>query len=146
MRLLILTVAVLAVTTPVRAQTTKTDWSAEQQAAAVPVEHYLQGHATGDGAHMRAAFAPAARLFFIRADTLASRTSAEYIAGFTGKPAPDEAQRKRWIESIDVAGNTGVAKVVLDYPATRFVDYLSLLKIGGEWKIINKIFYAEPRK
>jgi hypothetical protein len=95
---------------------------------------------------MRAAFAPAARLFFIRADTLASRTSAEYIAGFTGKPAPDEAQRKRWIESIDVAGNTGVAKVVLDYPATRFVDYLSLLKINGEWKIINKIFYAEPRK
>lgn len=145
MRLLVLTVAVLAVTTPVLAQKPKADWSAEQQAAAAPVEHYLQGHATGDGAHMRIAFAPEAKLFFIRGDTLASRTSEEYIAGFSGKPAPDEAQRKRWIESIDVAGNTGVAKVVLDYPATRFVDYLSLLKINGEWKIINKIFYAEPR-
>ena len=145
MRLLILAVAALAVTTPAIAQTPKAEWSAEARAAAVPVEHYLQGHATGDGAHMRAAFAPEAMLFFIRGDTLASRTSEAYITGLSGEPAPDEAQRKRWIESIDVAGNAGVAKVVLDYPATRFVDYLSLLKINGEWKIINKIFYAEPR-
>lgn len=145
MRTLILTVTALALATPTLAQTSKAEWSVDQQAAAVPVEHYLQGHATGDGAHMRAAFAPEAMLFFIRDDTLASRTSEAYIAGFSGKPAADEAQRKRWIESIDVAGNTGVAKVVLDYPATRFVDYLSLLKINGEWKIINKIFYAEPR-
>jgi len=28
----------------------------------------------------------------------------------------------------------------------RFVDYLSLLKIGDEWKIINKTFYAQPKK
>lgn len=70
----------------------------------------------------------------------------EHIAGASGRPAGDEGQRKRWIESIDVAGNAGVAKVILDYPAVRFVDYLSLLKINGEWKIINKIFYSEPKR
>jgi hypothetical protein len=114
--------------------------------ARVPVEHYLAGHATGDGAHHRLAFAPQASLFWIRGDTLNTRTSEAYIAGASGKPQPDEAQRKRWIESIDVAGNAGVAKVILDYPNMRFVDYLSLLKINGEWKIINKIFYSEPKK
>ena len=67
--------------------------------------------------------------------------------GDDGSPfAPDEANRKRSIESIDVSGNAAVAKIILDYPATRFVDYMSLLKINGEWKIVTKIFYAEPKK
>ena len=119
--------------------------SDEEKAARIPLEHYLQGHATGDGAHHRAAFHPEAKLFFIREGKLTTRTSEEYIAGARGTPAPDEAQRKRWIESVDIAGNAAVAKIILDYPGTRFVDYMSLLKIDGEWKIVNKTFYAEPK-
>ena len=125
---------------------TATAQSAEEKAVRVPLEHYLQGHATGDGAHHRAAFHPEARLFFIRDGKLTTRTSEEYIAGASGKPAADEAQRKRWIESVDIAGNAAVAKIILDYPTTRFVDYMSLLKVDGEWKIVNKTFYAEPKK
>lgn len=76
----------------------------------------------------------------------AQRTSAEYIAGASGKPAADEAARKRSIESIDISGNAAIAKVVLDYPQVRFTDYMSLLKVGDEWKIVNKTFYAQPKK
>jgi hypothetical protein len=75
-----------------------------------------------------------------------TRSFADYISGFSGKPAPDEANRKRSIEAIDVSGNAAVAKIILDYPTTRFVDYMSLLKINGDWKIVTKIFYAEPKK
>lgn len=117
----------------------------ESQAARVPLEHYLKGHATGDGAHMLAAFHPDAKVFWYRDGKLNQVTSAEFAARFTGKPAEDEAQRKRWIESVTVTGNAGVGVIVLDYPATRFVDYMSLLKVDGEWKIINKTFYAEPK-
>lgn len=84
-------------------------------------------------------------MIFIRDGKFTTRSFADYIAGFTGKPAADEAARKRSIESIDVAGNAASAKIILDYPATRFVDYMSLLKIDGEWKIVTKIFYAEPK-
>ena len=38
-----------------------------------------------------------------------------------------------------------VAKLVLDYPQIKFTDYMTLLKVDGEWKIINKTFYAEPK-
>lgn len=38
-----------------------------------------------------------------------------------------------------------MAKIVLDYPTARLVDYMSLLKIDGDWKIVTKIFYAEPK-
>ena len=120
----------------------------DEVAVRATLEHYIQGHATGDGAHMRLAFNPAGRLFWSNADTLATRTVEEYIAGMPGKPAPDEAAgvRKRRIEMIDVTGNAAVAKISLDYPDVYFVDYMSLLKTNGEWRIINKIFMREMKK
>ena len=120
--------------------------TAEKDAIRIPLENYLKGHATGDGEHMRKAFHTEGNLVFIRDGKFSTRSFAEYIAGFTGKPAADEANRKRYIESVDFAGNAGSAKIILDYPAMRFVDYMSLLKIDGEWKIVNKIFYAEPKQ
>jgi len=119
--------------------------NADEAGARQAVEHYFRGHATGDGENFKKAFHPEAKLFWVRDGQLAQRTSAEYIAGASGKPAADEAERKRLIESIDISGNAAMAKVVLDYPHVRFVDYLSLLKIGDEWKIINKTFYAQPK-
>ena len=75
-------------------------------------------------------------------------TSEEYIARMPGKPAADEASgaRKRSIEVVDVTGNAAIGKIVLDYPDAHIVDYMSLLKTNGEWKIINKIFNVEPKK
>jgi hypothetical protein len=34
---------------------------------------------------------------------------------------------------------------VLDYPDAVLTDYMSLLKIDGEWKIVNKIFTVERK-
>ena len=109
------------------------------------LEHYLQGHATGQGDHFRQAFHPEAKLFWVQDGQLAQRTSEEYIAGARGEPAPDEVDRVRRIEHIDITGNAASAKIVLDYPRVVFTDYMSLLKINGEWKIVNKIFTREPK-
>jgi hypothetical protein len=122
-------------------------WAQNKEEAGVrqALNYYLQGHATGDGENHKKAFHPEAKLFWIRDGQFTQRTSAEYIAGSSGKPAPDERERKRWIESIDISGNAAIAKVILDYPNARFVDYMSLLKIGDEWKIVNKTFVMEPK-
>lgn len=118
---------------------------AEKEAVRVPLDNYLKGHATGDGEYFKKAFHTEGNLIFIREGKYTTRSFADYIAGASGKPAADEAKRKRWIESVDVSGNAATAKIILDYPTVRFVDYMSLLKINGEWKIINKSFYAEPK-
>ena len=117
----------------------------EKALVRVPLENYLKGHATGDPEYMRKAFHTDGNLIFIREGKYTTRSFAEYIAGMSGKPAADEDKRKRAIESIDVAGNAAVARIVLDYPTVRFVDYMTLLKINGEWKIVNKSFYSEPK-
>ena len=117
----------------------------EREAARIPLDNYIKGHATGDGEYMRKAFHTEGNLIFIRDGKVTTRSFADYIAGFTGKAAADEAGKKRSIEGVDVFGNAGAGKIVLDYPTVRIVDYMSLLKINGEWKIVNKIFYAEPK-
>lgn len=117
----------------------------EREAIRAALQHYLRAHATGDGSHHRKVFRPEARLFWIQDGKLATRTSEEYIAGAPGSPAEDEADRSRRVAMIDVTGNAAVARVVLDYPDALITDYMSLLKIDGEWRIVNKIFHVGER-
>lgn len=136
--------AVLAVAAlPLFAEDTASE---DRKAIEKTIGYYFEGHATGSGDAMRKAFHPEAKLFWIGDGELKTRTSEEFAAGFKGNVAPDEAQRKRTIESIDIAGNVAIAKIVLDYPAVRFTDYMSLARIGGEWKIVNKTYFADRKK
>ena len=121
------------------------DQKTEEAAVRAAVNLYLQSHATGDGQHVAKAFHPELKMMFVRDGQLMQRTAAEYISGFRGQPQADEAQRKRWIEMVDVTGSAAIAKVVLDYPTAKFADYFTLLKINGEWKIMNKTFHSEPK-
>ncbi len=109
------------------------------------IDHYFMGHATGDGAHFEQAFHPEAKLFWVRDGELHQRTSAEFAAGASGSPAADETQRQRRIVNIDVSGDAAVVKVELDYPGALIHDYMSMLKIDGTWKIVNKTFVVHPR-
>jgi hypothetical protein len=49
------------------------------------------------------------------------------------------------VEEVDVTGDAAVAKVVLDYPQARITDYMSLLRVDGEWRIVNKTFHSQPK-
>ena len=113
--------------------------------ARVPLDNYIQGHATGNGDFMSKAFHTDAKIMAFRDGKLTNLTAEEFASRFNGKPASDEAQRKRRIEHVEITGNAGVGKIVLDYPTVTYTDYMSLLKVGDEWKIVNKVFFAEPK-
>lgn len=119
--------------------------AADEAGVRAALQHYLDGHATGRAEHFAAAMHPEMRMFWIRDGGLAQRTQAEYVAGASGRPAGDEARRRRWIEEVDVTGDAAVAKVVLDYPQARITDYMSLLRVDGEWRIVNKTFHSQPK-
>ena len=119
--------------------------SADEAAVREAVNQYLKAHATGSADPIRGVFRPELRMMFVREGQFMSRTAEEYMSGFSGKPAADEAQRKRRIAMVDVTGNAAMAKVVLDYPAATLTDYFALLKIDGKWQIVNKIFHSQPK-
>lgn len=109
------------------------------------LQHYLQAHVTGNPDHLKKAFHPDARLVFVREGKLAQMTMAEYAARFSGKPADDEAQRQRQIESMKIDGNAAMARITFDYPATFTTDFMLLLKLDGAWRIVNKSFYVRRK-
>ena len=102
-------------------------------------------HPTGDPSHMRKAFLPSAHIEGIRDGKFTSWTLEDYCARFNGKPASDEAKRARRIDSIDVSGNSAMAKATLDHGDTVFTDYFVLLNVEGEWRIANKVYYARKK-
>lgn len=115
----------------------------EEAAVRVPLERYMQGHATDDAAHMREAFMPSAHIESVREGPLTSWTMEAYCARFKGMPAADEATRRRTIDAIDIAGTAASAKITLVHGAVTFIDYFLLLKTEQGWKIANKAFHAQ---
>jgi hypothetical protein len=133
--------------TPNADQTERTSQQelASQAGVRTAIDHYLKGHATGDASHMRKAFLPTAHIEGIRDGKFTSWTLDEYCALFVGKPSNDEAKRVRRIDSIDVSGDSAMAKATLDHVTIVFTDYFVLLKVGGEWRIANKVYYGQKK-
>jgi hypothetical protein len=120
--------------------------SPDEQAIREAIErHYFAAHATGNGSNLQGWFIPEGRMMFVTDSGLRVVPSDTYIGGFRGTPQPDEAQRRRRVLLVDVTGNAAMAKVELDYPTARFIDYFQLLKLDGEWKLVNKIFHRVPK-
>ncbi len=118
----------------------------DEKGVRATVEHYFRGHATGDAAEFARAFHPDAVLFWIGADgAVMQRTAKAYIAGASGKPAADEASRRRRIVSLDITGDTASVKAVLDYPTVTFTDYFNMVRANGTWLIVNKTYHAARR-
>lgn len=47
------------------------------------------------------------------------------------------------IAGIEVVGAIALVRARYLYEALRFTDYLSLMKIGGEWKIVSRLFHHD---
>lgn len=67
-----------------------------------------------------------------------TQTAEEWASGFPGKPADDEALRKRSYEILEVTESAAMVRVMLDYPRWEGLDYLALSKIDGKWMIVSK--------
>jgi len=117
----------------------------EQANVRAVVERYLHGLKFNDVKSFEASFWPEARLLFVRRDgSLGQLTQPEWYAGFAGNAGKEE-KGELGIAAVDVTGDAASAKVVETYPKSIYVDYLNLLKTGGEWRIMNKIYTARPR-
>jgi hypothetical protein len=128
---------VLTLAEPARAQ----DEDSRQIREVIGV--YFRGHASANADTMRAAFLPTAHIEGIRNGVFTSWTVDQYVAGFRGKPAPDEATRARIIDIVDRSGTAAMVKATLKHGATTFTDYFVLLKSDGKWLIANKVYHAQ---
>ncbi|MEO0881553.1 MAG: nuclear transport factor 2 family protein [Pseudomonadota bacterium] len=76
------------------------------------------------------------------------RTMSDYFVVVASRvsPASRNEPRKDAIDRIEVAGeNTATARVRCRMGDRDFVDFLSLIRTSGEWRIISKTFQIIER-
>jgi NADPH:quinone reductase-like Zn-dependent oxidoreductase len=123
-----------------------TDPDGDSAGVVIPLQAYLDGHATGQEHHFLRAFAPDAILVGLKDGRYTQRPASDYIAqSATGRAPADEALRRRWIRSISVTGHVATAVIELDYPHMKALDHMSLLKFEDGWRIVVKAYEAERR-
>ena len=127
-----------------RAQAEETTLREEPRIRAV-VERYLHGLKFNDTVSFHAAFWPEAKLMWIKRDgSIGQITQAEWYKSFVANAGKEE-EGTLGIESIDVSGNIASVKVLEVYAKSVYVDYLNMLRVGDEWRIVNKIYTSHPR-
>src|SRR6185369_12563693 len=125
-------------------------WSArasqadDEKAVRETVNHYLNGLKFNDVESLKRAFYPEAKLFFVKRDQqLGQLTQEQWYKGFAASAGKEEKGTLR-ITAVDITGNAASVKVEENYETSKYTDYLSLLKLDGGWRIVNKIYVAEP--
>ena len=115
----------------------------EYDAIVKTVQHYINGAKSGRGADMKPAFHPDATIFgYIGADLIAGPIQQLFDWNDQNGPAKELQSR---ITSIDLTGTVATVRLELDnWTGHRFTDLFTLLKVEGEWKIINKVFHLHP--
>jgi 3-hydroxyisobutyrate dehydrogenase len=107
-----------------------------------PLHAYAHGHATGDAQHFRRAFRPSAHIEGLHDGAFRSWDLDTYCTMFDG-PAPDEADRRRIVDDLQVAGTVATARMTLLHGSVRFTDLFLLVREEGRWQIANKVYDRE---
>lgn len=109
----------------------------DDEAIKATLNNYLEGGAVGDTARLGKAFFTYANLRSLSKEGKVSEMPVKkFIAGVPAGGA-------KWIPRIvnySYAGTAATAVTEEEFPAFKYVDFLNLLKINGEWKIVSRVF------
>jgi len=113
---------------------------AQTPADETAVRACLQEYMSGDGNRMEKAFHPSASMKYIDAATgeFKDVPIADFIARV--KANTTKAERKIEIVSVNIEGAAANGKIKIETDKVIMYDYMNMLKINGEWKIVSKIF------
>jgi len=115
----------------------------EYDAIARAIQHYINGAKSGKGEDMKPAFHEDATIFgYVGGDLFAGPIQQLYVWNDQNGPATGLQAR---IASIDLIDTVATVRLELEnWTGHRFTDLFTLLKVDGEWKIMNKVFHLHP--
>ena len=104
------------------------------------VQHYIDGAISGKGDDMKPAFHADATIFGYIGDDLFAGPIQGLFDWNDQNGAATGLEVK--IANIDIVGTIAAVRLELDnWTGHQFTDLFTLLKVDGDWKIMNKVFY-----
>jgi hypothetical protein len=104
------------------------------------IQPYINGAKSGKGEDMKPAFHQDATIFgYAGPDLFAGPI--QQLFDWNDENGPATGLKAR-IASIDLIDTVATVRLELDnWTGSRFTDLFTLLKVDGEWKIMNKVFH-----
>lgn len=109
----------------------------EDEAIKETLSNYLDGGAVGDTARLNRAFFAYANLRNLSKE---GKVSEMPVKKFIAAVPAGGAKWTSKIVSYSYAGTAATAVTEEELPTFKFVDFLNLLKINGEWKIVSRVY------
>jgi hypothetical protein len=105
----------------------------------------LENYMSGDAARVEKAFHPSASMKYVDIATgeFKDVPIADYIARV--KANTTKSERKIEIVELNVEGIAANGKIRIETDKVIMYDYMNMLKINGEWKIVSKIFNRQNK-
>ncbi len=109
----------------------------DEQAITTVVNNYLEGGTNGEVDRFKSAFFP---------DAVQRSIGKTGVTGMTVESlaskikAGTKMERTTKIVSWSIAGTAATAITETEYPTSKIVDMLNLLKLNGEWKIVSRVY------
>ncbi|MQG76899.1 MAG: nuclear transport factor 2 family protein [SAR202 cluster bacterium] len=111
------------------------------------IQTYFDGMYESSAAKTHTAFHPSAKITGYLNDGPLAQMSVDEFAAFVADKQPSAKEKgeptRLEVLSVDVAGDTAVARMRDDYLGLTFLDTLSFIKVDGQWQIYNKLFHVE---
>lgn len=123
--------------------------STDRAAIEKATQTYFDGVYESDAEKLASVFHPTSVLTFEQDGKLIELTREKWLDGVRARPSSKAKglTRDDAILHFDQSGpTTAFVKVKCQIPPRFFTDYLSFVKIDGEWKVAQKVFATEVRK
>ncbi|WP_109434086.1 MULTISPECIES: nuclear transport factor 2 family protein [Aquimarina] len=133
-KLLSILVIVTTITTELQAQQT------DLQLVEKTVNYYLTGLVNNDAKTLKKAYHPTATMKWIGDDYKEVNAIKGLTEGMDGTPHKEKINTR--VVSVNIAGNAASAQLEIQFPTFTYIDFMHLLKVDGEWKIVSKIYYT----
>lgn len=120
------------------------DFASDAAAVATVMQRYFDGLHHSDPALLATVFHPQAHYFCATDGSLLHLDMAQYFPIVAKRPSPASQGHPRTdrIVSMAFAGPVTVfVKAECAIPPKAFIDFLTLVKLDGEWRIVSKVFH-----
>jgi len=116
--------------------------AAGNETAVGTVQLYIDGVGAGDAAKLEQAFHPDARMYGAVDGQRYDVPISEMITMIAAQPADTDGSFGASVVNVTEEGDAAVVTIEEHgfWGVLSFVDYFSLARIDGSWKIVNKTF------
>jgi len=119
--------------------------AADREAIRSVLQTLFSAQDANDGALAASLSSPRTVTYTVLDDRLVGVSAPEWKARLAARRAAggDTPKATRRIAMVDSEGDAAVARLEHELPGLRWIDYASLLKVGGKWQIVGFLYFRE---